>query len=298
MKRLIYCCLLLLCVGKLTAQQQTALVVYTAKGKAEVKENGQNKALKKGTALTKTASVTLFDGDDIVFICSNYNTIKLKKAGTYKVADLLAKCTPPTTSVTTAYLQYVWEEFTHKHDNVADHHKKYMKSTGAVSRGCQGVDINPAVDTLNYFSGPWQLKWITADGINVKGFELYDAEYDGRKIATLNTNAYKINIAALLKNVKETGDYYMATVVYEKVSCQRQYIRIYDKADYATVLKRLKKQVIKADKATEYFMLGFLMEQENFYADALQYYKKATAAAPKNKTFKSRYDLFKSQFHQ
>jgi len=291
--------LILLFVTTTAFGQQPSLLVYTAKGVANATDNGKTKVLAKGVVLSTTATVTIHNGDDVVFICKNYNTVRIKKSGTYKVVDLLNKCTPPDESVTKAYLQYVWEEFTHKHDKVTDHHKKFMKNTGAVSRGCQGADINPGTDTLNYYSGSWKLVWTTADGVNITAFELYDALNDGRKIAAVSTaNKSQIDLKKILAEVKEPGDYYLATVVDVKVGCERQYIRVYDKAEFDEVLTDLKKQVIASDKASEYFMLGFLLEYHNFYAEALSYYKKAVDAAPTNSTYKTRYTLFKKQFYQ
>lgn len=299
MNRIIFCCLMVFVVFQTNAQQQTAaLVVYATTGKAEAKQDGKIKKLTKGMVIKSSATITTSKGDDVMFICSNYNIVRIKQPGSYAVTALINKCAKPSGSVTTAYLQYVWEEFTHKHEKVTDNHKKYMRTTGAVGRGCQGIDINPGTDTLNYFSGQWTLAWTTADGVNVKGFALYDDLYNGRKIADTAISGYRYNIATLLKKVKTPGDYYLLTVVDAKVSCERQYIRVYDKAEFNEVLINLKKQVVATDKAESFFMLGFLLEHENFYAEALQYYKKAILAAPKNNFYKTRYNLFKSTFYQ
>ena len=128
---LMLCCLL---IGTASAQEM-AFRVLASKGMNSV--DAQN--LRIGSKVNANQSITVGADSYLGLAHKSGKTLELKKAGTYKAADLEAKLTSKASGVTSKYIDFVASELAKKDDaNAMARRYKHMSKTGAVTRG--GID--------------------------------------------------------------------------------------------------------------------------------------------------------------
>lgn len=133
---IILCCLL---IGTVSAQEM-AFRVLASKGANSV----DAKNLRIGSKITANQSIKVGSQSYLGLAHKSGKTLELKEAGTYKVADLVAKLSAAKSGVTSKYIDFVTSELTQKPDkNAMARRYKHMSKTGAVERkvGLDPIDL-------------------------------------------------------------------------------------------------------------------------------------------------------------
>lgn len=264
-----------------------SFVVYNVIG--SVSKSSKTK-IKKGDKILANETLVLADNASVILICSNYKTIQLNKKGSYTAKNLMDQCNKDAAGYTSSYFKYVWNEFTHPHGKPESNPGEYMKNVGAVSRGCNAVETNLPVDTIHYFDGKFLIHWRSIYSKPV--LAIYDIPVDGGPLKrTALKYGYPIYTDSLTSNM-QPGEYYWQITDAEGNSCERNYLKIWDRSSYEQEVDELIAQVPVSTKAETAFAKGFILQENHFLAEACKYYKKATEFSPGTKKYQNALSQF------
>jgi len=274
--------ILLLGIFQLSFGNDISFVVYHSKG--SVVKTFSQVNLKKGDPLFLKDAISLGTGSSLILICSNYKIIQLSKKGNYTIKSLMGQCDKNPASYSSSYFKYVWDELTHPHDKPEMNPEAYMKNIGAVSRGCNESAIGIKADTINYCSGSLPVFWWSSYKNSYA--VVYEQILDGAPVKKLLLIKEKpVQLHELFKALVP-GEYYWQIAGDEGSGCERNYLKIWDKPSYNKAIKLLLKEVPVSSAAETAYARAFLLEENHFLAEALQYYQQAAQLNPSNIIYK------------
>jgi len=262
---------------------EVSFVVYYAKG--NVTKTGSSVRLKKGDQVSRTETLLVAAQSTIILVCSNYKVIKLESKGTYGPAALQARCSAGTPGYSSSYFKYVWNEFSHTHSSPDAHPEAYMKNVGAVSRGCHDVQTAMHVDTLHLTKQHLPLVWTSS---LVKPFlAVFDREVDGAPLMKFHLTQNIAFDLSELTAMLDPGEYYWQVMDSAGNGCERNYLKIWNEADYKAHVADLLKGVPVTSAAETFFVRAYILQENHFMAEALKYYKQAVRVEPSNKLYRA-----------
>ncbi len=262
------------------AAQQTFLI-YRINGNVKLKGGNQKEPVKIGQLLKGNNAIWLDKGASVVLICEGYNSFTIRKSGNHTMAAYSDSCRNEERSVSSAYFKYIWSELTHPHTTPENNRRKYMQNTGAVVRGCPGIEIDPVYDTIYNNAGDVKIQWHTTIPATQLSFVLYESEKDGRPLYKKAVTENYIHLDTLKKYKGGNAEVYWNITINGNEMCNRRMIQFWDNADY-TVFKAELNRSMKTilNTAERYYATGFTLEANHFLAEALEYYKKASSMQP------------------
>lgn len=264
---------------------ETGFVVFYNSGKAVKLSSAGSPVLKKGDRLTTEDKIRLPRGTQLVLVCSNYSAIQLNAAGEYPVKSLLPQCTGRTSSLTSAYFKYIWEQFSHHHASPEQEPVSYMKTAGAVSRGSGAALLKLSPDTINYFSGRLVL-FPLSQAANLSIF-LYNKPSGGTSL--LKQGPVKsIRIDSLVRHINTPGYYYLQL----PDAARRCFLRLWEKEEYEREVRAIIDSIPEAGTAEKAYLTGYVLEERHFLAEAGKYYAAALKLEPGNKNYQTAYSRF------
>lgn len=266
---------------------EPAFVVYYNSGGGNKIKNGKSNILKKGDVLLETETVKVPASGHLVLVCKNFNPVQLKTKGVYKIKNLLKQCQSPSSSVSSAYFKYIWEQFSHPHHAPEKAPREYMKTSGAVSRGNFTVNFNFNVDTIHYCKGKLNINWLP---YSVYTFKIFDQKRDGRLL--IETGVSSLNIDSISKSIKGQNEYYWQLCSVENSQTPRYYLKIWDEKTYEKAVVTIVKNAIPSKPAEKAYLTGFILEESHFLAEAAKFYKKAAELEPQNKIYEEAFNKF------
>jgi len=270
---------------------QADFVVYYAKGTA-LKASTKTKLL-KGTLLSSRDIVELGDASELILICSNYQTLRLKQKGRHRLQQWLAHCSKKTPSFTETYFRYVWNELLHKHGSVEDNPTAYMRNSGAVSRGCPFIETAVSLDTIIHYSGKLPLR-ITSSFGNTQ-LQFFASAGGGEPDLAVDvdpSNPVPIDSAfALLQ--KNRNEYYWRFAEENGMACGTNILYLLDKNTYEKKVRKVLSTVVSTTPAETAFLKGYLLEENFLLAEAVKYYRRAFELEPKNDVYKNAWNRFR-----
>ncbi len=268
-------------------EAEPSFVVYHCKG--NIRKATSKNILKKGDQLFIKDIITLGEGSKLVLVCSNYQIIQLGKKGSYPVKNLLFQC-KQSGSYSSSYFKYVWEQLTHPHGKPEQDPEAYMKNVGAVSRGCNEVAFAMQVDTIQYSSGMLPLQWWAA--YNKPTLAVFEQPMDGEAVKKIElTSKVPLPLEELGKNLLP-GIYYWQIMGEDWNSCERKYLKIWDKSSYSKAIQALMKCVPITSPAETAYGKAFVLHENHFLAEAHKYYKLAASLNPGNSIYKTSLNKF------
>lgn len=259
-------------------------VVYFSQGKVSKSGGSKPLAVKKGDRLFGGDELQLAEGAQVVLICKNYNTLQLKKKGRYTMAALQAGCRKGGGSFTSSYFRYIWDELTHVHGTPEKDPKKYMRNTGAVSRGCAQVQTGVAVDTVHYLSGSLPVSWRSS--FPAPYIRVYDDPIDGMLLRSEPLGAAPLQIEQIASALKGEGVYFWQVTDAEGEGCERNYLRLWKADEYKRAVDRLLEDVLATTPAETAYLKGYVLEEQHFLAEAYAYYRLAARLHPQHRLYK------------
>lgn len=268
--------------------QEVSFVVYHSQGRSTL--NGKPISLKKGDKLRTSDVITVGKGAKLVLICKNFNAIQLTASGRFPVTSLLQRCQQNTGTYTASYFKYVWEEFTHPHGYPDKDPTKFMRNSGAVSRGCPTVETKLAIDTIVYATGSLPIYFNTT--LAMPFVTLFSEAENGDVIRQWKTNGAKLALDSIGAVLKKPGTYYWQLTDENAQGCPPNVLTILPAQDYQSALKNILPQNLSLPPAEEAFLKGYLLEEAFFLAEAKKFYDRAVQLEPKNAAYKKAQSRF------
>lgn len=147
--------LLLSLIGLSTAQGQTRFKVLAVRGQVKA----DTRSVSVGQHLKASEKLTLPANSYISLAHNNGRTVELRKAGSYKLADLDKAAQKKSGSATGKYATYVLNELTEVQEPVSftSTRRSNMKTTGSVDR-VEGDEVNLVDSVLTVVGGPGELQ--------------------------------------------------------------------------------------------------------------------------------------------
>lgn len=265
-----------------------SFVIYHSKG--SVKKTGTLLNLKKGDKLRTTDILQLGEGSSVMLVCSNYKVIQVSKRGLYPVKGLLALCDKVQKAYSSTYFKYIWEQFTHPHGEPEKDPEEYMKNVGAVSRGCNEVATGIPTDTILYHSGSLPINWWSV--YQNSSAAIYEQPLDGapvKKIPLVKDKPLPLNN---LLNQLAPGEYYWQIIGEDGSGCERKYVKIIDKASYTKRVLEIVNAIPVSSPAATAFARAYLLEENHFITEAMEYYRQAVTLDAANEIYKKSFNKF------
>ncbi len=262
-------------------------IVYFVKGKV-VKAGAKPTTLKKGDQLLNSDQITLADKAQVVLITKSYATVQLQKPGTFKLNTLTTSAAQ--TSLTSGYFRYIWNEFMSHHDAPEKNPIHYMKNKGAVSRGMPIVQTAIDVDTIYYSTGRLPLYWKSEPGSSF--VSVYKDEYEGKLLYKEKLNSNLVLMNEVVSKLQSPGIFYWQITAENGSEGDRNYLQLLDSADYRKRIDALLKNIVVTTPAETAYIKAYILEENHFPAEALQYYQQAFQLAPQNLIYQKSQNRF------
>ena len=270
--------------------QEVSFVVYYTKGQATA--NGKPLALKKGDKLYSSDVLTIGKGTSLVLLCGNYEAFQLSVPGRHTVKSLLQKCSKKAGSYTASYFQYVWEEFTHPHGSPEKDPTKYMRNSGAVSRGCDQVETRLPLDTVIFAAGSLPVFFRT--NIPQPHLTVFSAAEDGEVLQQFAVRENSFALDTLQKTFKKSGTYFWQLTDADAMGCPPNVFQVLPEKAYRAAVQKLLQALPPLSPAESAFLKGYLLEEAHFLGEAKKYYQLAVQLDPSNQN----YQFAKSRFYE
>jgi hypothetical protein len=280
--------------------QQAIFIVLCTKGNVAVINDGRKSPAKIGLKLFGNEHIVVADKSEVTLVCSSEGYVLLNKKGEYNIAGYLNKCQAPKSNIMIGYLKYAWSEFSRTEASNSIDDQEQMDNIGAAVRGANKcyASIDTALQMINYYAGGFPLSWKnnTSSPLRLKVFEYPDG---GNPVIDIPVNAPKYDLGRLTTALKKGHDYFWTLMPKYDELCPRNHIEIWEKADYDLLLKTFKNQAssITSDNAEQLFIMGYLLENMHFLAEARKYYSDAAIMAPANKKYSNKLNNYKKRFN-
>lgn len=283
----------------INATAQANFLVYQCNGKVKHDNSKNDKALLVGEMLKSTGSVWLDKGASVTLICDNYSSFTISARGLTRLSGFGDSCLHKvSTSVTKNYFKFVWKQLTSPHGSPEDNRRHYMENTGAVVRGCPGISIDPAFDTINNVTGDLTIRWVTKLKPSRLRFVLFDAEKGGNELFSREAPVGSISVSELKKHAGGNNELFWTIMTDGNEMCERRVIRNWENSEYQSYLSNILDVFPKGQSAAERsYAKGFVLEANHFYAEALQAYKNAVSLKPGEKRYRYTLSDFRKKFY-
>ena len=283
---------ILLLVGFLTVSmfvnaQDYTFRVLANKGANEIKSGDGWQPVKTGASLKLGDELRVTENASIGLVHSSGKPLEVKKANTYKVADLAAQMTGGS-SVLNKYTDFILSS------NSAEAKKNRLSATGAVHRGVLGIKVFlPKNQLASVFNNVVYVSWDKAEKgpyvvifLNMFDDVLLKVETPENSVHVDLADPKFASETAILVEVqsKATGTKSDERYLIKRLSPgEREKL----KAPYTEISKELTDET-----ALNKVVLASFFEQNELLIDAITAYEEAIKLAPDNPTYQEYYEEF------
>jgi len=283
---------ILLLVGFLTVSmfvnaQDYTFRVLANKGANEIKSGDGWQPVKTGASLKLGDELRVTENASIGLVHSSGKPLEVKKANTYKVADLAAQMTGGS-SVLNKYTDFILSS------NSAEAKKNRLSATGAVHRGVLGIKVFlPKNQLASVFNNVVYVNWDKAEKgpyvvifLNMFDDVLLKVETPENSVHVDLADPKFAGETAILVEVqsKATGTKSDERYLIKRLSPgEREKL----KAPYTEISKELADET-----ALNKVVLASFFEQNELLIDAITAYEEAIKLAPDNPTYQEYYEEF------
>jgi hypothetical protein len=260
--------------------------VLANKGANEIKSGDGWQPVKTGASLKMGDELRVTENASIGLVHSSGKPLEVKKASTYKVADLAAQMAG-TTSVLNKYTDFILSS------NSAEAKKNRLSATGAVHRGLGIKVFLPNNQYASVFSNIVYVNWdntekgpYTVTFLNMFDDVLLKVETPENKVSVdLNDPKFAGETAILVEiQSKTTGTKSDERYLIKKLSPgEREKVN----TTYTEIMKELNEET-----ALNKMFLASFYEQNKLLIDAITAYEQAIKLAPDNPTYQDYYEEF------
>ncbi len=273
-------------INSLACAQDYTFRVLANKGANEIKTGESWQPVKTGASLKLGDELRITENASIGLVHSSGKPLEVKKANTYKVADLAAQVSGGS-SVLNKYTDFILSS------NSAEAKKNRLSATGAVHRGL-GIKVYlPNNQYSSVFNNIVYVNWdkeekgpYTVTFLNMFDDVLMKAETPENSLSIDLNDPKFAGEAAILVEIqsKSTGTKSDERYLIKKLSSgEREKINV----TYNDVMKDLPGE----SAFSKLFIAGFY-EQNKLLIDAITAYEQAIKLAPDDPTYKEYYEEF------
>lgn len=280
MKNLIIIFFALLTISLRANGGDNEFVAFSLKGKVQYKNKAADKAwtaVATKTPFYKGAVVKIGKGEELVLLHKNYKTIKLIKAGEYKIDNLIKEAEKQPADESTAYLQFIWKEFNKKHKDAESYHSEYMQTKGGVERsGCTRPLMLTPVYGEKKHSENVTLTWAQDSGTTTYTVVFFDNENEDTKLLELDVKGTSLTLSAQTFWFRPGKTYYWVAYPKGKPNCARYTFSIIKDEEAQAFLSGIAKQLeTYTVTALDYVKAASQLEEAGYMQEAGEYYKSA-----------------------
>ncbi len=282
-----YLAIFLFCLP-MAALAQSTFIAYQVNGSVNYVAGNKKVKLKIGQKIPATTVVIIAANSSVILISDYYNTTVLNTAGKYSLTSLKDQGKKPVNSVTSEYFKYIWDQFSHAHDAPETNRKKNMNNYGAAVRsGCPGIIIESFLDTVNYFSGDFSFKWKLVDKKDEAKFLVFKNEQSAFPALTLTGAGDTVSINAVSGKLPDLEYFFWQLQTNSGRSCKKYFTEIWTPEKFTTFCNDFLKnfESLSLTEAEKSYSLGYYLERNHFFADALRLYKRALELNPAQKLY-------------
>ena len=277
--------------------QDNNFLLYSFKGNVSVVENKVESKAKIGKMLTSAVTLKIADGAAATLICNEAAMFTIKKAGSYSLTQFKDSCETHSSSFTSNYVKYVWNQMTTSHGSPGSNRKAFMSTVGAVSRSINNIWIDPRLDSINYSGGDFPLSWKSYADAKEFEFVLYTNPAGGSPLYKNTLEKMKIPINTFASKIKPGNTYYWTSAVKGETNDEIKILNYVPKSVYDAVVNKLKAEgPAYESEADQAYRIAFGLEDARYLAEAYQYYTKAAALQPDNTLYRSTLMSFKKDY--
>ncbi|MDX2191094.1 MAG: hypothetical protein SFY32_14630 [Bacteroidota bacterium] len=271
--------------------QTEAFKVLASRGKNTL---GDGTALIAGKKLNDKDVIKVGDASYLGLIHTTGKTVEIKEAGTYKVADLVAKAVAKNSNITKKYSEYVIGEMTKSESgDIHANYQKNMKVTGSVERAISTASItlclpktSSVIEDINVVSWAKNPK---ATGYTVEVLNMFDDVILSKETTdttfTIDFNSIKMpKDNTLMVRVKSNADLKSDSYVIKRMIESKNPDVFSDKAMFA--------KEFNEESALNYMMKASFYAQNNLFVDAKKAFESAIRLEPGVVEYKSAYMNF------
>lgn len=278
--------IILLLLATNIACAQADYMVYKIKGKVSKTNDKWHHSLKIGQLLNDNESIRLGINASVVLICKNYSTITLDQQKDYPLAQFAALLKKAPASITADYCRFMWDELSATETAPEKDRHKYMNNNiGAVIRGVPDIYVDDAIDTINNHEGNLFIRWKTLLPAGRVTFALYDSSKSGQLLFSTTNNS--ISLDAIKNYAQGRSTVYWSMQKDHHETGQRNVIRFWNNAYNVYYNKLQKASIANRESAEWYYLLGFCLEENHFFAEACSSYAKAARLNPGEKRYQA-----------
>ncbi len=277
---------------------QNSFMIYSFKGTVNCTDNGTTGPAKIGKMLSNTASLVVGSGGAVTLICNQAATFTIGKSGNYSMSRYNDSCKVKANSVSANYVKYFWNQMTAKDEGTPGSNRKaFMNTVGAVSRSVNDIWIDTRLDTINYVSGDFPLRWKSYSEAKEFTFMLYNSTDITTPAFSSNLLKQKINISDFKKLMTPGKSYYWTASVKGGENDELKVINYVSHETLDNLVSSLKSRSGGYEAPAEQaYRLGFMLEDAHYLAEAYQYYQQASSLDTSNVLFRSTLMSFKKDY--
>lgn len=251
--------------------------VFSVKGNGQIISGKEQKALAIRSTLDLGDKLKLEKSTEVILIHKSLVSIKIDKNGTYSIKDLSAKAEKMDKDPKSAYLEYVWKEFTKPHKDVEKYYREHMKTKGAVNRGsCSSpLMITPADGSL---IKPGAITFLWNKEKTAHRISIFDKSEEGKLL--LEIIVKDLDSLTIMTNsgiFKKDQKYFWVIQDMETEQCYRYSFEILSENKRVILLKELEEKfgnseepMILVQKASYFEQIGWYEEAESLYNLAVE----------------------------
>jgi hypothetical protein len=277
---------------------QNNFMIYSFKGTVTVNDAGTSGPAKIGKMLSNAASVNVGAASVVTLICNQANMFTISKSGNYAMTRYNDSCKIKANSVSANYVKYFWDQMTAKDEGTPGSNRKaFMNTVGAVSRSVNDIWIDTRLDTINFVSGDFTLRWKSYSEAKEFTFMLYNSTDISTPAFTSNLLKQKVQISDFKKLMTVGKSYYWTASVKGGENDELKVINYVSKETLDNLVSNLKSKAGGFEAPAEQaYRLGFMLEDAHYLADAYQYYQQAANLDSSNVLFRSTLMSFKKDY--
>lgn len=275
------------CLLSLFIAAQDAFLVYSIRGEVTVASNNTKSKVTTGTMLPATAVVNVPAEGAITFICKEGGMFSITKEGSCSLNSFRESCSDQNSILLTGYSKFFWDQFAKPSAEKGKNRRDYFPNYKVRIRDHWDIWIDPMFDTVNYSGhGDFPLSWVSFSKKRKFSISLYRPGNSMTPFYVIPLTTSKINLSNFLDTIKQGNSCYWGVSPPGEESDELNVFNYVSGRTYDSVLTSIKKlRPMFEAPAEEAFRTAFMLENAHYFAEAREYYAKATILDPTNKFF-------------
>jgi len=265
---------------------QNIYLVYKIYGKAFYNSPKGKVKVIIGNTYNESDSIFLEAKSKITFLCNNYVPFVVEKEGIVDFKKIAVNCLNSNQNNSITFFKFVWQQFSHPHEDPIKHRKKYFNNLGAPIRG--DVSIEKYYDSFFVVErSTVKLKW-ELKSAQPQYLYIWDSGNDSELIySSKPIITEEFDLVCDSSNHIFPGVYKWQIGNEWNQENKSQQIFIISKTKFDSLHNKIQNQIPTTyDESERNMFLGFEFEKKHFYLEALRCYNKALKINPDNQIYK------------